>query len=787
MKIDTKLKKVIIIVTSLLFVTVIVAISLISPITKHLVEKYGGKYSGRKITMGWAYVNPFTGYVHFSNLKIYESKSLASINGGDSVFFSAKGVSANFALLELLSKSIEISEITLDQPKGIIIQKNKDLNFSDLIKLFTPEKPRTTPPSFHFNILSIKIKNGEFYYRDEVIPIKYYIKEVNIESTGKRWNADTMAIKFSFTSGPGSGKAKGNIIINFKTMDYRLAVVVQKYDLNIIEQYLKDLINYGSFSANIDADLKTEGNFREEENITATGFVSINDFHFGKNPKEDYIYFDKLVLAMKDVSPKNHKYLFDSVSLSHPCLKYERYDYLDNLQRMFGKNLDNIAEAKADPARFNLILKIADYIKVLVKNFFLSYYKVNRLAIYNAEIKYNDFAISEKFSVELNPLYIVADSVDKNHKRLVVSVKSGIQPYGNISVTLSINPNNSGDFDIQYNLLRLPASLFNPYLVSFSSFPLERGTIELNGTWNVRNGKIQSNNHLLIIDPRVAGRIRNKDKKWLPMPFMMSLIREGGNIIDYDIPITGNINDPNFHIGHQILVVIGNLFDNPEAVPRRIQKKHIESEIREILTMKWEMRKYSLKHDQEKFIKKMADFLVKTPDASVAVYPQQYEQKEKEYILFFEAKKKYFLVINNKNTRLSEADSGTVDKMSVKDSLFVDYLDKHIEDTMLFTIQEKCGKFVGSAKVSDRFKLLNQEREDAFMLHFKKKGVENRVKFYSGENTIPYNGFSFYKITYKGELPESLIKAHNKMNDLKDQVHKEKHKKKPPDQVRSSL
>ena len=125
--------------------------------------------------------------------------------------------------------------------------------------------------------------------------------------------------------------------------------------------------------------------------------------------------------------------------------------------------------------------------------------------------------------------------------------------------------------------------------------------------------------------------------------------------------------------------------------------------------------------------------------------------------------------------------------MSVKDSLFVHYLNKKIGDSMLFTIQDKCDKYVGSALVNDRFGKLNKEREDAFMLQFKKKGVENRVKFYPGENTVPYNGFSYYKIKYKGELPESLIKAHNKMNDLNDPVHGEKHKQEFPGQARSSL
>src|ERR1041384_3031942 len=101
-----KLKKPLLIFISTIVLIMVVVIIFISPITKYLVEKYDEKYTGRQITMDWAYVNPFTGYIHFSNLKIYELKS-------DSIFFSANSVSANFALHKLFSKTYEISECTL--------------------------------------------------------------------------------------------------------------------------------------------------------------------------------------------------------------------------------------------------------------------------------------------------------------------------------------------------------------------------------------------------------------------------------------------------------------------------------------------------------------------------------------------------------------------------------------------------------------------------------------------------------------------------------------------------
>jgi len=768
----SKLKKTLLVFASTIAIFIVVVIIFISPIAKYLVEKYDEKFTGRQITLDRAYVNPFTGYVYLSNLKIHELKS-------DSVFLSVDGVSANFEMFKLFSKTYEISEITLDHPHGIIIQSKKDLNFNDLIKKFSPKDNSVTNKNpLHFNILNMKVNDGEFYYQEKTIPVNYFIKKVNFESSGKRWDLDSIAVKFSFLSGIGSGDMKGNFSINFTNKNYRLAVLVHKFSLEIIDQYLKDLINYGTFTANLDANVKATGNFTDEENLNASGLIAVNDFHFGKTIKEDYASFDKLIVDIIQLNPKNHKYILDSVSLNHPYFKYERYDSLDNFQTIFGKKGSNVTAVTSDPAKFNLIIEIGRYVQVLAKNFFRSDYKVNRLAVYKGNLKFSDFSINEKFSASLNPLYIVADSISKNHKRVEVSLKSGIKPYGNIAVTLSIDPQDSVDFDIKYHLQKIPVSVFNPYTITYTSFPLDRGTLDVNGAWSVRNGFIQSTNHLVIIDPRVTKKIKNKDTKWIPMPLIMSFIRERGNVIDYEIPITGSLKNPKFHFHDVIFDVIKNIFVKPATTPYRQEVKDVETAIEKALTLKWQTRQNSLRSNQESFIEDMADFLVKNPKALITVYPQHYEAKEKEYILFFEAKKKYFLMLNKINPQsFCKADSEKIDKMSIKDSFFVRYLNKQINDPMLFTIQDKCARYIDSNIVNVKFKQLNQERENIFIAFFKKKEVESRVKFYSAVDIIPYNGFSFYKIKYTGDFPELLLKANQEIDELNNEAPRKKFEK----------
>lgn len=746
----------------------------ISPLAKYILEKYDVKISGREIEVDRVYVNPFTGYIYLSNPKIYELNN-------DTLALTADGISANLALLKLSSKTIDIGELFLDKPRAMISQKGDkhNLNFEDVIKKFSSDGKKSDKAPIRFIIQSIKINEGEFYYHENMTPVNYFIKNVNISSSPIGWGADTISFNYSFLAGIGKGSMKGIFTINVNNLDYKLKTDIEKYDLQMIEQYLKDMINYGKFTANLDAKINAKGNLKEASNLYMNGKVSINDFHFGKTVGDDYASFTKFSFGVIELSPKNNKYIFDSILLNEPFVLYEHYDKLDNFQTMFGKGGGNVVNASGKTTQFNLILEIANYVEKLAKNFFRSYYQVNRLEINKANFQYEEYSLSEKFSAGMYPFYVEADSIDKTRKMLKVSMRSGIKPYGQAMLDLSINPQDSSDFDLQYRLEKIPLTLFNPYLITYTSFPLDRGSMEVKGNWRVRNGNIQSRNHLVIIDPRVGNRVRNKDTRWIPVALIMAFVRERGNVIDYEIPINGNLKNPKFHLKDVIIDLIKNIFIKPPTTYSSSKVRENENEIEKSLTVKWEMREGDLTKSQKKFARKMADFLEENPEASITVQPMHYATKEKEHILFYEAKKKYFLLRNKKTAKsFTEDDSIEVVKMSVKDSSFTKYLNKHFSNHLVFTAQEKCKLFVGDALVNKKFDQLIKQRAGSFRYYFKENGTSNRLKIYNGKTEIPFNGFSYYKITYKGELPNSLIRAYKRMDKFNNEAPRNKFKRK---------
>lgn len=736
-------------------------VPLSSFVGKVLLEKYDVQWLGREITVSRAYVNPYTGYVHLNGVKVFEAQ-------GDSLFITAEGASARIFLPKLFFRVVEINELTINRPWASLVQDKKQLNFDDLIELFTGGTRSARP--WHVTLLATKIIDGEFHYREKVIPINYFVAGVNIESDGKERDVDTVAAKFYFREGKSEGDMQGNLMVNFKNLDYRLALNVRDFDMEIMRQYIWELINYGMFRAHLDARILATGNFRARDSIKLKGTMAVRDLHLGKTTEDDYFSFATLAVAIEAFSPVDRIFLIDSVILSDPYLRFERFDSLDNVQAMFGKAGQNISDVTGQPGRFNLIIEIARYVKVLTANFFRSEYKIRKLGVYNGTFTFKDFSLNEEFSTTLSPLTITADSINSNDSRVELTAKSRIQPYGDAELFLSMNPKDSGEFDIVYDFQRIPAPAFNPYLIAYTSFPLDRGTIGMKGWWKVREGNIQSVNHVVLLDPRVTRRTKNDNTKWLPLPFIMAFVREPGNVIDYEIPITGNLKDPKFHMGDVVLDLIENIFVKPPTSPYRKHVKEVQSRIEESLTVKWEVSQYELRPEQKTFLKETSEILKEHPDVFINVRPFEYTSKEKEHILFFETKKKYFMITHDRAAGdFSSADSTHVAKMSIKDDDLVRHLSKNLSDTVMFTLQEKCVNFVGHDVVNSSFRKLVKARESSFRSIFIKDGTDAQLTMHAGKSGIPYIGFSQFILSYPGTIPQELREAYSKMNHMNDE------------------
>lgn len=723
----------------------ILLIIVASPLARYLIQKHDVRYTGREITLQRAIVNPIGGSVSLRNLKLYEAEN-------DSVFISFGRLSANMSMLKMLTGVYQVNSIRLVDPRIDIFRDDTIFNFTDLIERFAVKEDSLEEETLKLNFGEIEIKNGLITYGEAEIKTGTEISEINFFSPGKKWNDDIIEGEYSFK--PGSGRAEGNFTINLKTFDYNAGFRLTAFNPGVFIEYLEKYAVKASLRGNINIDLISEGNFNEPLNGRAQGNIEIKNFHFGKDSLNDYASFDRLLVEMREVDLKENKFYFDSILLNKPDILYQMYDTLDNFRRLLTPEIEEEAKEAADTVDYLVDILGADY-------------NVRNFAITNGKIEFNDFSIAEKFTFLVNQFNITADSVDKQNKRLKVTTTASIIPSGDLNMVLHMDPKNEKNFDISYEFRDIPATMFNPYILTYTSYQLDRGTIEMHGTWNVRDNNISSLNHFLVVDPRDTKRVRGKDTRWVPLPLIMSVVRERGGVIDYQIPVKGNLKDPSFKLWDIITDIFRNILVKPPTTPYGIQVKNLEEEVQKTLAVKWRMRQVEIGKDQEKFVEGISDFLKDNPEAYITVEPVYHVEKEMENILLFEAKKKYFFESKGKKvTALERRDSMEVEKLSSRDPDFLAYIEKQANNPGMLTLQEKCYMYIGREHVQERFNELMESRKREFLSFFEKDKTMDRVEMKEPQNRVPYDWFSFFGINYKGDVPESLKEAYDQLYDL---------------------
>jgi hypothetical protein len=252
-----------------------------------------------------------------------------------------------------------------------------------------------------------------------------------------------MLFRVSLESGPTKGTINGNMSINFKTLHYRFSGAIDTFDVKPLSQYMKVLSNYGDFGGIINAKLDGEGNFKGKLDLKTAGLISIEQFQFGPSIYEDYGSFQRLVLDFTEANPGGKKYLIDSIMLDRPYFRYERFDSLDNLALMFGKK-GSKPGIHGEQAQFNLILKIAEYLQQLLRNFARSDYRIDKFTVYKGNFVFSDYSPYERFNVDAMPVHITGDSINKKNARVKLKLRTVIRPFGDIELDVSLDPKNFG-------------------------------------------------------------------------------------------------------------------------------------------------------------------------------------------------------------------------------------------------------------------------------------------------------------------------------------------------------
>ena len=303
--------------------------------------------------------------------------------------------------------------------------------------------------------------------------------------------------------------------------------------------------------------LESSAEISYAKDIKADAKVSIKDIRLNGKKAEKLIAFKSLDL--EKISFAKNDLAISGVSLNSPFIKaHLSKERKFNLSQIV-KEDKNKAKTEAKPESKKAASKKDDELKFSVKNFSLK----------NGEVDFSDASLFMPFATTISKLNGKLTDIDK--KRPSSGEFQGVVgKNGFAQITAKLFPFElKQNTDIKLDFKDIDLTDITPYSGQFVGYKIKKGKLNLNLNYSVADSKLNGSNFINFDSLTLGEKVESKDAVNLPLSLAISILSDQNNQINIDLPVEGNLDDPDFKYGGVIWAAVKKLFADITLAPFR--------------------------------------------------------------------------------------------------------------------------------------------------------------------------------------------------------------------------
>ncbi len=126
------------------------------------------------------------------------------------------------------------------------------------------------------------------------------------------------------------------------------------------------------------------------------------------------------------------------------------------------------------------------------------------------------------------------------------------------------------DTDVTVEFRNLLMSNLSPYSAQFAGQKIDEGKLNLDLEYIIKKGQMQGSNQMILSGLVLGDKVDNPEAASLPLGLAVALLTDSNGVIDIDLPVQGDINDPEFKIGGVIWKAFSGLITKIVSAPFRL-------------------------------------------------------------------------------------------------------------------------------------------------------------------------------------------------------------------------
>ena len=408
---------------------------------------------------------------------------------------------------------------------------------------------------FKFDVKNISVNNADIalthLFEGEKIAHKFdnlFVKVANLSSDFSKPFDAKVAMK-------SSQKLNLDVDSKIKIDPLDVSAKIKLNDTNLPKYfaYAKPFLEADLASG----QLESSAEISYAKDIKADAKVSIKDIRLNGKKAEKLIAFKSLDL--EKISFAKNDLAISGVSLNSPFIKaHLSKERKFNLSQIV-KEDKNKAKTETKPESKKTASKKDDELKFSVKNFSLK----------NGEVDFSDASLFMPFATTISKLNGKLTDIDK--KRPSSGEFQGVVgKNGFAQITAKLFPFElKQNTDIKLDFKDIDLTDITPYSGQFVGYKIKKGKLNLNLNYSVADSKLNGSNFINFDSLTLGEKVESKDAVNLPLSLAISILSDQNNQINIDLPVEGNLDDPDFKYGGVIWAAVKKLFADITLAPFR--------------------------------------------------------------------------------------------------------------------------------------------------------------------------------------------------------------------------
>ena len=195
--------------------------------------------------------------------------------------------------------------------------------------------------------------------------------------------------------------------------------------------------------------------------------------------------------------------------------------------------------------------------------------KIAKINVAHGRAFFADLSLPIEFKTNIHDLNGEINSVSNiSGETSHIDIAGEIDKYGSTKLKGSVNAGDPKAFtDISFNFRNLDLSAMSGYSGSFAGYKIDDGKLFLNLNYNILESNLIAENSIIIKNIKLGDVMENETNSTLPLGFAIALLEDSDGVIDIDMPVRGNLNEPDFKYGALVLKTFAKLILKAIASP----------------------------------------------------------------------------------------------------------------------------------------------------------------------------------------------------------------------------